>query len=124
MRPASTNSTSPPTGVHARPPRTLPHLEFGAKLRRAQKLLDQFPAGLDGGAVPRGDLPGLFPADGSDGAFEISNASFPRVALDDVMQALLGKADGGRFVEAVLCGLARNQVTYGDHNLFLLGVSP
>ena len=92
---ASTNSTSPPEGVQARPDHhagalgALGNFAFAADLDAAQKFLDDFLGHDQLVGLAFRQPPRLLAADGADVALEIAHSGFPRVVPDDVAQRLL-----------------------------------
>src|SRR5579875_2073547 len=82
MRPASTNSTSPPTGVHARPAGAFGHFRIRPEPGRAQVLFHQLRRDFHRPRRPFRDPPRLFAADRADLALQVPNPGLARVAAD------------------------------------------
>ena len=126
---ASTKSTSPPTGVQARPVATP-----GSRVRRrasaanrrlpsASRTLASFiDTALRPGAVGLGHLPGDLAAHRPDLALELADAGLARVVADDRPQAAVGEGDP-RLPQPVALDLAGHEVALGDLELLLLGVA-
>ncbi len=78
---------------------------------------------ISGGSLfPFGDLRADLTADGSDPPFQVADAGFARVLVDDGLQRVLGQADLVR-AQAILADLPGDQVSFGDGDLFALGVT-
>ena len=115
---ASTNSTSPPTGVHASPVATPgprgPPARLGEEPAAAEQLAR---ARLGDRHLARrlalGDLAGDLAADRADLALQLADAGLARVVGDDRPQGRIGERDPRRR-QAVALDLARHQVALGD----------
>ena len=124
---ASTNSTSPPAGVHASPVATpgspVRRATSGWKRRVPSSSATAFgPDRALGLALALGELARDLAADRADLALEVAHAGLARVALDDLAQRLVGELEL-RLHQAVLLDLPRHQVALGDLELLLLGVA-
>src|SRR6266849_4696296 len=62
--------------------------------------------------------PGLFARDGGDLALQVAHARFPRKAVNDFAQPLVGEVNLLAHVQAVFLGLLRDQLFVRDVQLF------
>src|ERR1039458_2227887 len=113
---ASTNSTSPPDGGHARP--TTPPADLDA----AQNFLHDLLGDYQLVGLPFRQAARLFAANGTDGAFEVADARFARVVTDDVADRFFREFDLLRR-DSVFFDLPRNQVLERNVDFLFLGVT-
>ena len=59
---------------------------------------------------------------GTDLSFQITNAGLTRIVADDPLQSLVSEADFFR-AQTILANLARDQISFCDGNLFVIGVT-
>ena len=121
------NSTSPPTGVHARPVATPGRAgapaNLGVEPLPAEQLADpRLGHGHLALGAALGDLARDLAADAADLALELAHAGLARVIGDDHAQRRVGERDLA-LGQAVALDLARDQVALGDLELLLLGVA-
>ena len=125
---ASTNSTSPPDGVHANPTTTpgalgaLGNFALAAHLDAAQKFLHDLLGDDQLLGLPFRQAARLLAADGADGAFQVAHSRLARVVTDDVADRFFRKFDL-LLRDSVFLDLPRDQVLERDVNLFFLGVA-
>jgi len=120
---------SPPAGVQTSPTENAGGLDaffdfpFGAEFRHAQGFVHHFGRHLKLFSLALGNAPRLLADQRGNFAFEIAHTGFPRVAVNDLAQTVVGEFDLLAYLESMLFRLLGNQVFVGDLDLLDLDVA-